>query len=236
MQIENGFSMQVNVLTTFRLCGSTASASFFVIRNKPKGVLMNPRRASLTRHLPSRGGKWATTPPVPPIDSRGATSEGFRCPMPKSPRRSPSRRGHKVSIGQGIPVCSTPCWHWTIPPPHQHLVNGKEHDHDNGPGKPRPQLQPARHWFLCLEAEAEDRRAVRCFDGDCHNVSDALPKPYHQPSGPATWRGMGWRSIGSRVSRTPRRASNQLPTAHSQRFMTAFLLGVEPVTQGANES
>src|SRR5262249_45790022 len=50
-------------------------------------------------------------------------------------------------------------------------------------------------------------------------VSDALPKTYHQPIGPATSRGMGCSSIGSRVARTRNRASNQLPTADSQRFM-----------------
>jgi len=50
-------------------------------------------------------------------------------------------------------------------------------------------------------------------------VSDALPKTYHQPIGPATSRGMGCRIIGSRVSRSFSRASNQLPAASSQLFM-----------------
>ena len=50
-------------------------------------------------------------------------------------------------------------------------------------------------------------------------MSDALPKTYHQPIGPATSRGMGCRIIGSRVERRRRRASNQSPTASSQRFM-----------------
>src|SRR5947209_644623 len=51
-------------------------------------------------------------------------------------------------------------------------------------------------------------------------VMDALPKTYHQPIGPAASRGMGCSSIGSRVARTFNRASNQLPAANSQRFMT----------------
>src|SRR5262245_36678761 len=50
-------------------------------------------------------------------------------------------------------------------------------------------------------------------------VSDALPNTYHQPIGPAASRGIGCRIIGSRVSRRRRRASNQLPTARSQRIM-----------------
>src|SRR5215472_9682228 len=61
-------------------------------------------------------------------------------------------------------------------------------------------------------------------------VSDALPKTYHQPIGPAASRGMGCRIIGSRAARRRKRASNQLPTASSQRFMAGFLVGVEPVT------
>src|SRR6516162_5728231 len=50
-------------------------------------------------------------------------------------------------------------------------------------------------------------------------VSDALPKTYHQPIGPAAPRGMGCRIIGSSVSRSFSRASNQLPAASSQLFM-----------------
>src|SRR5262249_24945319 len=40
-------------------------------------------------------------------------------------------------------------------------------------------------------------------------VRDALPKMYHQPIGPAALRGMGCVSIGTMVSRTLIRASNQ---------------------------
>src|SRR5262245_3755348 len=63
-------------------------------------------------------------------------------------------------------------------------------------------------------------------------VSDALPKTYHQPIGPAISRGTGWRSIGSRVSRTFSRASNQLPMARSQRFMAAPSSLFQGVLQG----
>src|SRR5262245_50695191 len=44
-------------------------------------------------------------------------------------------------------------------------------------------------------------------------VSDALPNTYHHPIGPAAPLGMGWRIIGSSVSRTRNRASNQTSSA-----------------------
>ena len=52
-----------------------------------------------------------------------------------------------------------------------------------------------------------------------NRVSEALPKTYHQPIGPAAPAGMGCVSIGRMLSRTRSRASNQSPTAFSQRFM-----------------
>src|ERR1700681_1548187 len=57
------------------------------------------------------------------------------------------------------------------------------------------------------------------------SVSEALPKTYHQPIGPAARAGMGCVSIGRMLSRTPSRALNQSATAFSQRFMIGPFLG-----------
>src|SRR5262245_55403922 len=51
------------------------------------------------------------------------------------------------------------------------------------------------------------------------SVSDALPKTYHHPIGPAAARGIGCVSIGRRLERTASRVSNQFPMAGSQRFI-----------------
>src|SRR6516162_4918154 len=53
-------------------------------------------------------------------------------------------------------------------------------------------------------------------------VSEALPKMYHQPIGPADPRGMGCSIIGSRAARRLKRASNQLPISRSVRIMTSI--------------
>src|SRR5262249_56311816 len=54
-----------------------------------------------------------------------------------------------------------------------------------------------------------------------NRVSEALPKTYHQPIGPAAPFGIGWVNIGRMLARTFRRASSQPPTARSQRFIVA---------------
>src|SRR4051794_13269193 len=50
-------------------------------------------------------------------------------------------------------------------------------------------------------------------------LMDALPRTYHQPTRPATSRGMGCFIIESKVSRRRNRASNQSPTTYSERIM-----------------
>src|SRR5712691_7580606 len=47
------------------------------------------------------------------------------------------------------------------------------------------------------------------------SVREALPKTYHQPMGPATDRGIGCVSMGPKLSRRHRRASNHSPIARS---------------------
>src|SRR5207249_3262304 len=63
-------------------------------------------------------------------------------------------------------------------------------------------------------------------------VSDALPKTYHQPIGPANSLGTGWVSIGHKLVRRLRRASNHLPRVWRRCFIAAILLLCPPVVGG----
>ena len=72
-----------------------------------------------------------------------------------------------------------------------------------------------------------------------NNVSDALPKTYHQPTGPSMARGTGCRIIGNSVSLKPMRASTPIanffePAEHGRRLLCVKRSG--RVCLGASDS
>src|ERR1700743_3502683 len=64
------------------------------------------------------------------------------------------------------------------------------------------------------------------------SVSEALPKTYHQPIGPAAPRGMGWGSTGRMRDRTPSRASSHRPTEPNSRLTIGPSLPLRQVALG----
>src|SRR4030095_16186894 len=66
-------------------------------------------------------------------------------------------------------------------------------------------------------------------------VSAALPNTYHQPIGPATDLGIRWVSIGQRLSRRQRGASNHAPIARRHGLLLHSSLLTECLARSDSE-